>query len=114
MKGTQKQGLSSNVKPMAGGVAIAQLKSGDYVYGDVSSTGSDLINFTHFYRADGTLFELGTPCKVTVTNLVMVNEAEPGTPPVPDPTPTPTPAAAIDHIVVYFQDGTTQTFVPQP
>lgn len=90
MKGTAKQGTVSNIKPMEGGVAIASLPGGQYVYGDLSPTGSDIINFTHYYKADGTKVELSKPCKVFIgNNLIVTNENEPTTDPETPTDPDP-------------------------
>lgn len=92
-KGIAKVGTSSNIKPMAGGGAIATLYGGQYVYGDLSSAGTDLIDFVHYYKADGTRVSLGQLCKVTVGNLVLTDENEPNMPiPDPEPEPEPTPS----------------------
>lgn len=92
MKGIAKNGTVSNIKPMEGGGAIASLSGGQYVYGDLSPTGSDIINFTHYYKVDGTkvLLLYGVPpilkqCKVTVANLILEDVPEPTTDPEPDP-----------------------------
>lgn len=92
MKGTAKNGTVSNIKPMEGGGAIASLLGGQYVFGDLSSLQTDLINFNHYYKADGTKVLLPKPCKVTTANLILEDIPE-GTPdPTPDPDPEPTPA----------------------
>ena len=86
-KGLAKAGTSSNIKRMDNSVILASLKGGDSVYGTLSSQKTDIINFDHFYRADGARWELGAMCKVTVSNLTLNEEAEPGTPPPPPPPP---------------------------
>lgn len=75
---------STNIKPMAGGAAIAVLQPGEYVYGEKGTT--DITGFTHYYRANKTLVPLNTPCKATLANLILSNEVEPGIPPI-DPPP---------------------------
>jgi len=112
MKGLARAGTISNVKNLTTIAILAQMKSGDSVYGSLSVQGTDLLNFDHFYRADGSRWDLGAMCKVTVSNLTLSNDPEPGPTPVPVPVPTPTPIS-IDHIIVYMSDGTTQTFIPQ-
>jgi hypothetical protein len=82
-KGTAR--AITNIKPMAGGAAIAQLQIGDYVFGEQGPT--DLINFTHFYRAGGERVELlvggvSALCKAFIgTNLTLSDEPE-AVPPV--------------------------------
>ena len=78
----------ANVKSLATGVIRATMQAGDYVIGDVSVTGSDMINFREFFRVNGAVFSLPDICKVSLTNLsvpVLV-----GTP-TPDPIPTTSP-----------------------
>jgi hypothetical protein len=84
MKGIAK--ALTNIKPMLGGLTIAQLPIGGWVYGDRVPT--DLVNFSHFYRADGTRVELTNSagpvmCKCYIGNLTLVDEIEPGTIPPP-------------------------------
>ncbi len=103
MKG--KANVFTNIKPMAGGAAIMGLQPGDWAFGDLSTTGSDLINFDHFYRANGARVELDQMCKATAANLTITNESE-GTTPPPDPTPDPTPdPIVLTHIIEVFSDG---------
>ena len=91
MKAKAKDLTINNIKPMAGGGAIATLSGGQYVFGDLSSQATDIINFSHFYTASGVKIELGKPCKVYIgTNLILTNETETTTPPDPDPDPAPT------------------------
>jgi len=59
------------------------MQMGDYAYGDLSITGSDLINFDHFYRVGGIRVELNKPCKANATNMSKVTEDEPTTDPPP-------------------------------
>lgn len=89
MKGTAKSGTVSNIKPMQGGGAIASLSNGQYVFGDLSAVGTDIINFSHYYREDGTKVLLPVPCKVTTANLIL-EDVEENTDPIPDPEPEPT------------------------
>lgn len=110
-KGTAKFGTSTNIKPLAGGEAIGLLNGGEYVYGDKSSTGSDIINFTHYYRVNGSKVELGgVKCKVSVVNLFISTETEPGgatPPPEPDPTPDPNPEPSNDTFTATVHDDQT-------
>lgn len=86
MKGVAK--IITNIKPMAGGVAIAQLQAGDYVFGDYVFGNTDVVNFSHYYKASGAKIELGKLCKAYAANLVITNELEPAVTPPPDPEPT--------------------------
>lgn len=120
MKAVLKPGTApTNVKPMAGGAEIARMSPGDYVFGDLSTTGSDIIGFSHFYRAGGEKFLLGVPCKVTVANMIKTNETEPGGGPDPDPDPTPDPNGVkrilYDDITYEANDSTirVQRMVPE-
>lgn len=83
MKGIAKH--ETNIKPMAGGAAIAVLPVGGYIYGDVGTT--DMINFSRYYTSNGARVELGQPCKAWKANLTLTEEAEPAI--TPDPTPDP-------------------------
>jgi hypothetical protein len=89
-KGTAK--LITNIKPLAGGVAIAQLQIGDYAFGTAGAT--DLTGFSHFYRKSGLKIELNTPCKSTLSGLIITNEQEPpvNPPPVEPPVTETFPA----------------------
>jgi hypothetical protein len=108
MKARAKDLTVSNIKPMSGGAAITTLTAGQYVFGDLSTQGTDIINFSHFYTASGVRIELGKPCKVYIgTNLILTNETEPTTPPDPEPS-----NGAIVKAVIYFEDGTTQELFP--
>jgi len=108
MKAKAKDLTVSNIKPMAGGAAIATLTAGQYVFGDLSSQGTDIINFSHYYTADGVKVELGKPCKVFIsTNLIVTNENETTPPPDPD-----TSSDVIVKAVIYFEDGRTQELFP--
>lgn len=104
MKGKVNQGVSGvNVKVLRSGYGLdgiyyaagnirGTMRPGDYVYGNLNTTvpPTDIMNFTHFYRADGSKFELPIECKASVSNsgvptMTLTNEAEPGTPPPPQP-----------------------------
>jgi hypothetical protein len=88
MKGTAK--AITNIKPMDGGVTIAQLQVGDYAFGTVGAT--DLMNFSHFYRKDNSIVQLGKPCKAYLGNLTTSSDVEPAVEPPPvDPPVDPAP-----------------------
>jgi len=96
----------ANIKAMDGSIIpTTTMQPGDYVFGDWSVTKSDIINFTHFYRADGTLVPLieGKLFKVSVSfsNMTITNETEQQTPP---PSPAPDPAGVkriVDSVITY-------------
>lgn len=115
-KGIAKPGSESNIKPMAGGAEIAKLLGGQYVYGTLSAAKTDLMNFSHYYRADGTRVVLGKPCKVTTANLLpLIDEADPflpTDPPVdPEPEPNPDPEPIEEPVLEYREVEFTQKFV---
>jgi hypothetical protein len=85
MKGVCKVGMVANIKNISTGVLLHQMTAGEYVYGDLSTALTDLVNFSHYYTAAGVKIELGAVCKVSKTNLVVTNESEPVTPPPPPP-----------------------------
>jgi len=108
MKAKAKDGTINNIKPMAGGGAIATLTGGQYVFGDLSSQATDIINFDHYYTATGVRVELGKPCKIYIgNNLILTNETEPTDPPDPEPS-----SDVIVKAVIYFEDGKTQELFP--
>jgi hypothetical protein len=43
------------------------------------------VGFTHYYDAGNNKFELGVPCKVTVSNMKLTDEIEGDVPPEPPP-----------------------------
>jgi hypothetical protein len=90
MKGTAK--AITNLKPMAGGVAIAQLPVSGWVFGTKGTT--DMTDFDHFYRANGERVELEKMCKATLGNLILSNESETTDP----PTDPPVDPALFDYI----------------
>lgn len=110
-KGTAK--AITNLKPLDGGAAIAQLPIGGWVYGDKGTT--DLTGFTHYYLANGTRKELiknglPCPCKATLSNLTLVFDVvEPGIEP-PPPTTDETQMLLNEHLEHIHQikhaDGT--------
>lgn len=106
MKATAKPNTVSNIKPMDGGVAIATLSGGEYVFGDLSSQLTDIINFSHYYTAEGVKVPLSRLCKVYIgNNLILTNDVE-GT---PDPEPS---SDVIVKAVIHFKDGKTQELFP--
>jgi lysozyme len=72
----------TNIKTAAGVVKVS-LTAGMYVWGKLSSSGTDLIDFDHYYQANGTRVELGELCKCTRENMTVTTGTEPGavTPP---------------------------------
>lgn len=103
-KGTIKTGFS-NIKPVAGTQATGlAMQVGDYCYGEVSVTGSDMIGFDHFYRVTGSRIELGQVCKANASNMTIVTEEESGTTLPPPPPPAPDPASVkeiLDSVITY-------------
>lgn len=83
-KGTQLSGYT-NVKPMDGIGTTYQLQVNDSVYGNFSSTGSDIIDIQNVHRANGDIVPLGKSYKAAITNSMKVEDvtSEPtGVPPV--------------------------------
>ena len=112
MKGIAKAGTQSNIKPMDGSAQLATLFGGQYVYGEKSVAGTDIINFSHYYKAYKTKVPLAKPCKVTTANLILSNEIEPpGTEPTPTPEPEPTPDPVEEPIKEFREIEFTQKFV---
>jgi hypothetical protein len=97
-KGLCKAGAIANIKNMATGTVVAVMQSGDSVYGTLSTTGSDIISFDHYWQNDTTVVQLGVQCKASVGNLILSNVTEP-TPPTPTPTPPPTGNPTITHVI---------------
>lgn len=120
-KGTINTGFA-NVKTMDGSALPSPLamQIGDYAYGTKSVTGSDLINFDHFYRKNGSRVDMQKLCKANAANMTFSEETEPGTPPDPDPDPVPVPNPSdvkriISDVITYEgMDGKiyTQDMVP--
>jgi len=100
MKGIAK--AITNIKPMAGGNAIAQLQVGGWVFGEKGTT--DLMNFEHYYKPTGARVELGKPCKATLSNLILTNQVEDPPPPPPPPDPEPSTGAP-KKVTVETDDG---------
>lgn len=89
------------------------MRGGDIVYGTLSATKTDIINFTHFYRAGNPpqKVELELPCKVTTLNAFSITETpEPVTPPPPPPVDGDD---VITSITAHFSDGHDEEFVPK-
>jgi hypothetical protein len=93
MKGIAK--YETNLKPTAGGAAIAVLPKGGYIYGTLGAT--DLTGFSYYYTSNGVKVELGTTCKAWSANLILTDEAEPTAPPVDPPIDPPVAIGAIYH-----------------
>ena len=90
MKGTVKTGLTVNIKPMDGSAQLGVLTGGQYVFGDLSAAGTDLININYYFKVDGTKVNLTKPCKVFIgSNMIVTNETEPGGEPQPVPATIP-------------------------
>lgn len=100
-KGTA--GAIANIKTMDGSAMPSPLAMnvGDYAYGTVSVTKSDLTNFSHFYRKNGSRVELGRLCKANAASMMFKEEAEPGTP-VP---PEPPSGVTLKHAILVYSDG---------
>lgn len=72
-----------NVKPMSGNMTPVKLPAGYCFYGEVSTGGTDIIKFDHYYTDKGMRVELGQMCKASIgQNLKLNLEDEPGNPPV--------------------------------
>lgn len=100
-KGVVNPGYIANIKELATGVIKHKATAGEYVYGDLSSAGTDLIGFTHYYNTAGGRVELGAVCKVSIgANLTVTPEAEPTEP------PPATTDATIIGATVHLSDGT--------
>lgn len=87
--GTTVKGIAKalvNIKPMAGGSAIDQMMIGEVVYGNLTSSGFDLIDINRVYKSDGVTIarELAVPCKVSAGSWINVGAGtEPTAPPPP-------------------------------
>ena len=107
MKGTVKNGVSVNIKPMDGSLQLGVLTGGQYVFAELNATATDLINFDHYYTELGVRVNLAKPCKVYIgSNIILTNETEVE----PDPTPTPIPAINAD-IHLQYRDGILKSVV---
>ncbi len=90
MKGTVKNGVAVNIKPMDGSAQLGVLTGGQYVFAELNVSATDLINFDHYYTELGVRVNLAKPCKVYIgSNILLTNEVEGEVPPPPDPTPIP-------------------------
>lgn len=92
-KGTAKAGTSSNIKRTIDSAIVGHLSDGAFVFGDLSSAKTDIVNFDHCYTAAGQRVELGAACKVSVGNLTLTTADEPTSTPSPTPAPAPAPSA---------------------
>ena len=105
---TTKKGvarLATNIKPMAGGGAIATLPPGGWVYGNMSNPPTDMIDIVAWYRPTGERMALVSPCKATASNLTITNDpGEGGTPP-PNPTPV-----KFSYSMTIHDDETNKTY----
>jgi hypothetical protein len=103
MKGVLRQG-TNNVK--SGSTIVAQMMAGDWVFGDLSTTGSDLIGFDHFYRANSSRFNVPAGSKVTVANMTITQENE------TTPEPQPEVEEYIEHVKIVGGQETRRKFGP--
>ncbi len=103
MKGTVKDGVAVNIKPMDGSAQLGVLTGGQYVFADLNASATDLINFDHYYTELGVRVNLAKPCKVYIgSNILLTNETEGE----PDPTPDPTPIPEINYdLHLQIRDG---------
>lgn len=104
VRGTVKTGLFANVKNSAGTIKAqmrwdSTLGKGDSVDGDWSSAHTDIVNFNKFTRADGSIFQLGEFCKVSVTNLITEDLTTP---------PPPPSDVTLVHTIRIYSDGSYQ------
>jgi hypothetical protein len=100
-----------NVKNTSSGLVVTTLNKGEVVFGDYSSSNSDLINVENVYQSDGVTLRmaLGQSCKVSIQGLLsVVAGTEPSPSPTPTPTPTPTPSPVtptLTHTIQVFDNG---------
>ena len=100
----------TNLKPMVTGAAIKQLLVGDYLYGTISTGGTDIINFSHYYLKSGVKFELGQNYKASIGTNTVTSENEPTvTPPPVDPPATPSETFPA-YFVLESPDGKRATY----
>lgn len=109
MKGTVKNGVTVNIKPMDGSAQLGVLTGGQYVFAELNPSATDLINFNHYYEVNGLRVNLSKPCKVYIgTNIILSNETEGEVPPPPPPTPIP---AINADIHLQYRDGVLKSVV---
>lgn len=76
----------TNLKPMVTGSGVVkQLLVGDYLYGTISTGGTDIVNFSHYYLKSGVKVELGTNYKASIGTNTVTSETETVTPPPIEP-----------------------------
>lgn len=107
VKGTARS--FTNLKYMDGvGLTGLGLQAGDWVLGDRSSTGSDIINITDgIHRKDGVTIDrppLNKPCKASTGNLDVTDL------PVSPPPPPPPPPGTTTYTVTLVDDQTGETW----
>ena len=70
-KGVAKQ--ATNIKAMSGvpSGAVATLPINGWVFGNLSSTGTDLVDINEWFRPSGEKVPLNFPCKASVSNLTV-------------------------------------------
>ena len=114
VRGTVKPNApNTNVKRIDNGVIVAQLKwdaalsKGDQIEGDLSPTGSDIINAMSLTRADGSVFPFPAKCKAVVNNLIV--EAI-QTDPEPPPPPPSTGTFTVTQTITVTDDETGETW----
>lgn len=101
-KGTAR--LLTNIKPMDGSPTVAQLQPSWYVYGEKSTTGSDLVNIMAYYKGnESAKVVLSKLCKTSITNLTLTVVVIP--PPV-----DPQPADEYVRAVMIREDGTSDEY----
>ena len=103
-KGTAR--VATNVKSMSGipSGTLATIPIDGWVLGNYSSTRSDLINITEWYRPSGEKMFLLVPCKASVTNLTVIPYVVIPPDPDPDPTPDPVPQTPVE-VKVNIDEG---------
>jgi len=116
--------VPTNIK-ISSGVIVASLPAGGIVYGELSASRTDLVNFDHFYKPGMIRVNLeNPPCKISLSNMTIpVVEADPGVIVVPPPTPPPTPPVIVYvypevfEVVLVAKDGSRspmKEYIPKP
>lgn len=87
---TTKKGVArvaTNIKSMTGVPpgAIASLPVDGYVLGNMSPSGTDLIDIVKWFRPSGQEIPLDVPCKASIANLTVTDFVDPVEPPPPPP-----------------------------